>query len=192
MCVRVVLLALALLAGPATSLHAQTQQAANLAPSLDLPLPLLQSLDYVDIEKGRALSLIDGRYSDERRVLRLLSAPMAQGDLDGDGTRDAVVLLEERNADTAILHLAAVVQRAGRVRNMASIKLGEQAQVTAIAIENGTIVLTLLTAGAGDAPAAPRQRLLLGWKLAGSELLLMRREPKGRQAALQPATDARD
>ena len=190
MCVRVVLLALALLAGPAINLRAQTQQ-ANLA-SPDLPLPLLQSLDYVDIEPGRALTLIDGRYSDERRVLRLLTASIAQGDLDGDGTRDAVVLLEERNADTTILHLSAVVQRAGRVRNMASIKLGEQAQVTAIAIENGVIVLTLLSKPEGEAPTAPRQRLLLGWKLAGSELLLMRREPKGRQAALQPAAGARD
>ncbi|MDF3072973.1 MAG: hypothetical protein K0S54_640 [Alphaproteobacteria bacterium] len=185
-----VLLALALLAGPATYAHAQTQQAANL-PSPDLPLPVLQSLDYVDIEKGRALSLIDGRYSDERRVLRLLATPMAQGDLDGDGTRDAVVLLEERNADTTILHLSAVVQRAGRVRNMASIKLGDHAQVTAMAIENGMIVLTLLTTGESDAAAEPRQRLLLGWKLAGSELLLMRREPKGRLTELPPAAGAR-
>jgi hypothetical protein len=191
MCVRVVLLALALLAGPAINAAAQTQQAAAL-PSPDLPLPLLQSLDYVDIERGRALRLVDGRYSDERRVVRLLTASIAQGDLDGDGTRDAAVLLEERKADTTILHLAAVVQRAGRVRNMASIKLGEQAQVAAIAIENGVIVLTLLTSGADDAPAVPRQRLLLGLRLAGSELLLMRREPKGRVLALPPAVDASD
>lgn len=171
--------------------HAQTQQAAANQQAPDLPLPILQSLAYVDIEPGRALSLNEGGYSDERRTLRLLTAPMAHGDLDGDGTRDAVVLLEERRGDATILHLSAVVQRAGRVRNMASLKLGE-AQVTALAIENGTIVLALLGRGEGDAPAEPRQRLLLGWKLAGSELLLMRREPKGRLTALQPAADSRD
>jgi hypothetical protein len=185
MCVRVVLLALALLAGPATYTHAQTQQAATQF-SPDVPLQVLQSLAYVDIEKGRALSFIDGVYRDERRSMRLLDASIAYGDLDHDGTRDAVVLLEERTRETTILHLAAVVQRAGRVRNMASWRLGEHAQVKSIAIDNGVVMLSLLAMGEGDVPAKPTVKMLLGLKLAGSEIQLMRREPKGRLAATLP------
>lgn len=187
MCVRVILVALALLAGPAIQTHAQTQQAANQQlpdlPLPDLPLPILQSLSYVDIEKGRALELAGGVYRDERRALRLLSDLIAHGDLDHDGTRDAAVLLEERIAETTILHLAAVVQRAGRVRNMASWRLGEHAQVKSLAIENGIVVVSLLSLGEGDAPSRPTVKMVLGLKLAGSEMQLMRREPKGRLAS---------
>ncbi len=182
MCVRVVLLALALLAGPAIETHAQTQQAAN-QQLPDLPLPVLQSLSYVDIEKGRALELAGGVYRDERRALRLLGDLIAHGDLDHDGTRDAVVLLEERTAETTIIHLAAVVQRAGRVRNMASWRLGEHAQVKSLAVENGIVVVSMLSLGEGDAPSRPTVKMVLGLKLAGSEMQLMRREPKGRLAS---------
>lgn len=182
MCVRVILVALALLASPAIETRAQTQQAAN-QQLPDLPLPILQSLAYVDIEKGRALELAGGVYRDERRALRLLGDLVAHGDLDHDGTRDAVVLLEERIADTTILHLAAVVQRAGRVRNMASWRLGEYAQVKSLAIENGIVVVSLLSLGEGDPPSRPTVKMVLGLKLAGSEMQLMRREPKGRLAS---------
>lgn len=162
---------------------AHAQQSAQQAFADDVPLPILQSLAYVDIEQGRALNLSEGFYRDERRAVRLLAGMIGNGDLDGDGTRDAAVLLEERGAQGTVLHVAMVVQRAGRVRNMASWRLGENVQVRSLTIEDGTAVLSLLAMGEGDLPAQPTVRMLVGLKLAGSEVQLMRREPKGRLAA---------
>lgn len=172
-----VLPALALLTGLASNGFAQSQP-KSMAP--DIPLPILQSLPYVDIESGRALTLTDGVYADRKRSLRLEPSLFAQGDLDNDGTRDAAVLLEERINDVSTLHLAAVVQRAGRIRNMASLRLGEHGQIRSLAIEDKTIVLALLVMGEGDAPARPTLKMTLGLKLAGSELQIMRQEPGGR------------
>jgi len=174
---RLLLSALALLTGLASDGLAQSQP-KSMAP--DIPLPILQSLPYVDIESGRSLPLIDGVYADRKRSLRLEPSLVAQGDLDNDGTRDAAVLLEERINDVPTLHLAAVVQRAGRIRNMASLRLGEHVQIRSLAIEDKTIVLALLVMGEGDAKARPTLKMTLGLKLAGSELQIMRQEPGGR------------
>ncbi|MGE0154850.1 MAG: hypothetical protein AB7R90_19695 [Reyranellaceae bacterium] len=176
MVTRVTAAVFALLLGLAGAAHAQTMQATLQAEPGDIPLPLLQSLPYVDIDKGRALILSEGRYFEEGRAVRLL-APMAQGDLDSDGTRDAAVLLEERIGATATLYLSAVVQRAGRVRNMASLRLGDGVQAQALAIVDQQIVVGLLAPRAGDAPGAPSLPTTLAFRLDGSELLLMRREP---------------
>lgn len=169
--------ALVVLTGLASGGFAQGQP-KSMAP--DIPLPILQSLPYVDIESGRALPLTDGLYADRTRSLRLEPSLLAHGDLDNDGARDAAVLLEERINDVPTLHLAAVVQRAGRVRNMASLRLGEHVQVRSLAIEDRTIVLALLVMGEGDAASRPTLKMTLGLKLAGSELQIMRQEPGGR------------
>jgi hypothetical protein len=170
--------ALALSLSLATAAHTQnatTQQAF----ADDVPLPILRSLSYVDIERGRALPLTDGEYLDEARALRLLPA-MAQGDLDRDGTRDVAVLLEERVGANSMLYLSAVVQRAGRVRNLASLKLGRDVEVRSVTIADQQIELRVLAMAAGDAPGRPSMPMLLAYKLADNELLLMRREPQRR------------
>ncbi len=150
----------------------------------DLPLPVLQSLAYVDIAPNRALPLDRGIYRDAQRYLRLADELHAAGDLDGDGTRDAAVLLEERTLATGVptLHLAGVVQRAFRVRNMASFRLGEHVQVRSLAIHDRQATLSLLVMGEGDAPARPTLKMTLALKLAGSEWQVMRQEPAGRFA----------
>ena len=178
--------ALALSLSLATAAHTQnatTQQAF----ADDVPLPILQSLSYVDIERGRALTLTDGQYLDEGRVLRLLSS-MAQGDLDRDGTRDVAVLLEERVGSSSMLYLSAVVQRAGRVRNLASLRLGRDVEVRSVTISDQQIELRVLAMAAGDAPGRPSVPMLLAYKLSDNELLLMRREPQRRGSTSAPAS----
>lgn len=173
-----VLFALALLCGfAATPVRAQPSPKALLP---DIPLPILQSLAYVDIEPGRAVALVDGTHDDGRRRLRLEPSLLAKGDLDNDGTRDAAVLIEQRLQGVPTLYVAAVVQRAGRIRNMASLRLGEHVQVRSLTIEHRIIVLSLLVPGEGDAAARPTLKMTLGLKLDGSELQLMRQEPRGR------------
>ena len=160
-------LLLALLAGlvPAATGHAQSipSTSSSKAVAPELPLPILQSLAYVDIESGRALQLTDGVYED-------------------DSTRDAAVLLEERNKASGVttLHIAAVVQRAFRVRNMASLRLGEHVQVRALAIDNRHATLSLIVMGEGDDAFRPTLKMTLALKLAGSEWHIMRQEPGGR------------
>ena len=179
-------LLLALLAGlvPAATGHAQSipSTSSSKAVAPELPLPILQSLAYVDIESGRALQLTDGVYEDARRHLRLEPTLYASGDLDGDSTRDAAVLREERNKASGVttLHIAAVVQRAFRVRNLASLRLGEHVQVRALAIDNRHATLSLIVMGEGDDAFRPTLKMTLALKLAGSEWHIMRQEPGGR------------
>ncbi len=184
---RSLFLAASLLSG--LSLAAAPAQAQSSPKALlpDLPLPILQSLSYVDIEPGRTVTLSDGMHQDDRRTLRLEPSLVAHGDLDHDGTRDAAVLIEQRVRDVPTLYLSVVVQRAGRVRNMASLLLGEHVQVRSLSIENRIVLLSLLVLGEGDAAARPTLQMTLGLKLDGSELQIMRQEPRGRFTAVELA-----
>ena len=194
-------LAAGLAAGLAAALPgiggAQAQTTTRSSPKAvlpDLPLSILQTLAYVDIAPGRALTLENGTHRDEARTLRLaghteaaqalVGELLAHGDLDGDGTSDAAVLLEETRAgETATtLHLAIVVQRAGRVRNMASLRLGPDVQVRSLAVATREALLELLVMGEGDAPGRPTLKMALALKLQGSEVLVMRQEPGGKFA----------
>ena len=178
------LAALGAACGAASGAHAQSLPPTSSPKALpsDLPLPVLQSLAYVDIAAGRALPLERGTYRDAQRQLRLVEEMLAAGDLDGDGTRDAAVLLEERALATGAptLHLAGVVQRAFRVRNMASFRLGEHVQVRSLTIHDRLAIVSLLVMGEGDGPARPTLKMTLALKLAGSEWQVMRQEPGGR------------
>ena len=88
------------------------------------------------------------------------------GDLDADGSDEAVVLLAESSGGTGVqLYLAVVDRQVGELRNVATAPLGDRVQVREARIEEGRILVDLVQAGAQDAMCCPGELVTRGWHL---------------------------
>ena len=71
---------------------------------------------------------------------------IATGDLDGDGQDDAAVIIRSQFGGTGVfVTLAAVHNDAGAPVHVATAPLGDRVGINAVAIENGEIILDMLT-----------------------------------------------
>ncbi len=98
--------------------------------------------------------------------------PCAFWDLDGDGEDDAAVLLVENAGGSGVfVYLAAVLNQGGKPVNVATMLLGDKAQVEELAIEAGQINVKMLTHSPGDPVCCPSQESLETYTLEGGELV---------------------
>ena len=80
-----------------------------------------------------------------------LRDPQAYGDLNGDGSADAAVILATQNGGTGhFMELAAMLNRNGAAENAATVSLGDRVGVEAMRIEAGVIVLDMRVHGPND------------------------------------------
>ena len=101
-----------------------------------------------------------------RPSLRLLDGPPATGDLDGDGTREAVVLLSESSGGSgSYLYVAAVGRRNGSLLNLGTSLIGDRVQVRSIRVAEGQIELDVVQQGPEDAACCPTQKATRTWEL---------------------------
>jgi len=78
------------------------------------------------------------------------------GDLDGDGSDEAVVLLGENAGGSGeYIYLTIVGRSNGSVRQMASTRLGDRVQIRAARVDAGRIILELVQAGPTDPLCCP-------------------------------------
>jgi hypothetical protein len=102
------------------------------------------------------------------------------GDLDGDGSDDAVVVLTEQLGGSGIfVYLAAVVQGDEGLTNVATLLLGDRVGITSLAIDDRTVVADLVVAGPGDTACCPTHRERAVWRLENRELREISREARG-------------
>ncbi len=115
-----------------------------------------------DATRGKAV-LRDGKYVDKpfergaaSRLRVVFGDNVAHGDLNGDGTPDAVVILWENSggSGTDVL-LAAVSNEAGKPRHIDSACLGDRVKVHALSIRGGVITIEIVTQGPHDAMPNP-------------------------------------
>jgi heat shock protein HslJ len=150
---------------------------ADSAPTLKA----LKNASYSGIEGLKApIKLIDGKWkgrpykkgSASRPLVSLVGDLRVTGDLDGDGTDDAVVLLNYAPGGTGqLLHLAVVARKNGRIQNVATTLIGDRVQIQNVAIEQRRILLDVVRAGPKDAKCCPGEVTTLGWILEpGSKL----------------------
>jgi heat shock protein HslJ len=93
------------------------------------------------------------------------------GDLDGDGADEAVVVLAQSSGGSGTFNSLAVVQRtAGGLENVATTALGDRVDIRSARIEGGTLLVSVVRAGEGDAMCCPGELAELGWTLSGSTL----------------------
>ena len=139
----------------------------------------LQQATYIGILDA-PVTLVDGRYEGEpfvpgsaaRPIVKLVPGIMATGDLDGDGTDEAVVVLAHSSGGSGVfMYLATVRDNGGNAENIATTRLGDRVKVIAVEIDEGKIVAELVQHGPNDAMCCPASKVRRGWLLQGRELV---------------------
>jgi hypothetical protein len=144
---------------------------ATLAPTLKE----LKNASYSGIEGLKSpIKLTDGRWkgspykngSASRPVVSLAGDFRVTGDLDGDGTDEAVVLINYAPGGTGqMLHLAVVARKKGKIENVATALIGDRVQIRAVRIEPKRIFVDVVRAGPKDAMCCPGELTTLGWNV---------------------------
>jgi heat shock protein HslJ len=146
-------------------------KAAMQAPTLKE----IKNASYSGIEglKG-SVKLVDGKWkgrpykkgSASRPVVSLIGDFRITGDLDGDGTDDAVVLLNYAPGGTGqLLHLALMARKKGKIQNLATALIGDRVQIRDVRIEQKRIFVDVIQAGPKDAMCCPGEVTTREWTL---------------------------
>ena len=145
---------------------------------IPLTLEALQNAEYLSefTDIGR-VQLVDGEHREAiveggaaELMVRMIGHTL--GDLDGDGKEDAAVLLvTSAGGSGTFRHLAAVINRDGVPENTATELLGDRVKVVKISIQEGLIVVDLLTHGREAPMAEPSLKVRSVFQLEGKELV---------------------
>ena len=135
----------------------------------------LKNASYSGIEGLKGLvKLVDGQWkgapygkgSPSRPVVSLVGDLRVIGDLDGNGTDDAVVLLNYAPGGTGqLLYLAVVARKNGRIHNVATTLIGDRVQIRDVRIEPKRIFVDVVQAGPKDAMCCPGEITTRAWTL---------------------------
>jgi heat shock protein HslJ len=155
----------------------------------------LRSATYDGIgEAGHPVTLVGGRWTGPPFAKGSAVAPgvvlvehfRLTGDLDGDGTQEAVVLLAGSGGGSGErLYLAVVGRRNGRPWNVATALLGDRVQVRDARVNRRRITLDVVQAGPNDAMCCPGDLATRRWTLESNRMKEAPPSPTGR---LSPAT----
>jgi pimeloyl-ACP methyl ester carboxylesterase/heat shock protein HslJ len=133
-------------------------------PPVDTRSALVTTLDnltYPGILPNQPITLLDGigHYEEEgpgTPYISLLDQLIATGDLDGDGTEDAVVLLEDHSVGSGhFSFLAAVLNVADEPTPTTALMIGDRIQIKTLAIEGDQVVADLIAQGGSDPACCP-------------------------------------
>ncbi len=116
-----------------------------------------------------------------RPSLTLLRQAFATGDLDGDGTAEAAVLVGLNSGGSGELIYLAILQRQGPgVVNVATGLVGDRVGVRAMRIAGRRIELDVVQAGPGDAQCCPGELASRAWELRHATLVELPASVTGR------------
>jgi heat shock protein HslJ len=167
------LAALALLPGVASC---ATSPPGSPAPTAEE----VANLDYHGIEEaGGTVALREGQWEGapyaaggaSRPRVVIVPGPLANGDLDGDGSAETAVLLSSSSGGSGTRSSVAIVtRRGGRVENVATRLLGDRVQVRSLAIEGGLLTIEVVRAGPQDPACCPGEMATYTWTLRAGAL----------------------
>ena len=138
----------------------------------------LANMTYSGIEEG-PVALVEGRWEGEPDEEGGASRPSAglvedfalAGDLNGDGSKEAVVLLWQSSGGSGTFSYVAVVGRSDSgVKNLGTAEIGDRVKLRSGQIENDSIILDVLQQGEGDAACCPTQLASRTWSMVDGRL----------------------
>lgn len=135
----------------------------------------LRNTTYSGLESaGAPITLVNGRWEGQpasrggvvRSSVTFVDAVRLLGDLDGNGGREAAVLLAESSGGSGEFTYLAVVARDGTtLRNVATTPIGDRVQLRAARVVNDRIELDLVQGGEGDAACCPGDLVTRSFRL---------------------------
>jgi heat shock protein HslJ len=148
----------------------------------------LVNLSYSGV-RDEPVTLVDGRWEGEpyeegaasRPVVGLVKDFYLHGDLDGNGTNEAVVILWATDAGTGSdTYVAVTTRRDGAPVNIGTALIGDRVQLRAGRLEDGRIELDLVEPGSDDAACCPGDTLTRVWQLGADGLVEVAGQDTGR------------
>ncbi len=134
---------------------------------------------YRGLDVAPEVTLRDGRWDGNPAAAGAASRPSATlvrdflltGDVDGDDSGDAVVLLATSSGGSGTFNYVAVVSaRAGTIENVGTAALGDRVQVVRARLAARRIELDVVQAGPNDARCCPSEKVTRVFALEAGEL----------------------
>jgi heat shock protein HslJ len=133
---------------PTQAIPEPTQTSAAPAKAL---ADIVSNLSYTGLFPDQALALKNGAGTYADGTVRLLDQLIAQGDVNGDGKTDAVVLLDDESSGSGqFIWVAAVLDALGKPTPTEAVMLGDRIGVKALKIDGGQVVADIVGQGTGD------------------------------------------
>jgi len=105
-------------------------------------------------------------------IVITLSDRYTYGDLDGDGSEDAaVILIVQSGGSGTFYYLCAVLNEEGAPVNVATLFLGDRIQIRDLSIRSGRIEIDMLVQGPGDPMVKPTAEVYQKYNLARKRLI---------------------
>lgn len=152
-------------------LHAQAMpKTANLtliAQTNTLTPDILKNTIYHIPDQG-SINLTNGTYQSQigNSLSVTMSDRIAYGDFNGDGIKDAAVLLAVDTGGSGVFkYLAVVTATNGNPVNLDTISLGDRVIVKSLSIKNGKVQVKMLTHSPTDPLCCPSQELTQAYQL---------------------------
>lgn len=146
--------------------------------SSELTLDMLKNGTYQAPSYNRTVTLVNGAFTSGSSAdpynVRMLDVA-AFGDLNGDGVKDAAILLAENGGGSGVFEsVIAVINQAGKPHQQSEAELGDRVLVNSIDISSGVIHLDMLTHGPNDPSCCPALAQKQNYWLIDNRLWLMR------------------
>lgn len=126
------------------------------------------------------VSLVEGHWEGEPYVEGGAARPRAglvdnvyyTGDLDGDGTQKAVVILWRSGAGTGVnTYVMVMARQNGEIENIGTALIGDRVKLRGGKIVDGKVILEVLQAGENDAMCCPTMLATRTWSMQGDQLV---------------------
>ncbi len=143
------------------------EQMPDAAASSELTVEQLGNATYSGIY-DEPVTLTDGLYEGEpfveggaaRPTVQLIEETILYGDLNGDGVADAAMILVENSGGSGVFnYVGAQVNQDGQPVDAGIVLLGDRTQIQSAVIEEGQLVIDMVTQGPEDAMCCPTLKL---------------------------------
>jgi len=177
----------ALIPDVTTAVEPLTETLTEPIPTDRLTLSQLKNGSYSGIYE-EIVTLTDGLYEGEpfveggasRPTVHLIDELLVHGDLDGDGIEDVAMLLNEHSGGSGTFTFMGVQgNQNGEPVDMGTTWIGDRIQVKSMVIENGQIIITIVTQGPTDSQCCPTLIMKTTYALQNGELALVSSEEIG-------------